>query len=118
MQSMRNANVEHLLHTLFGESRTATLFATLNHPALLNEWEERVVTRAELAQALNMALFEGLLACSPNGRAYTQDTLAAGGSVYFEHGALPSGAAAFARILRPLGFRIAGRYSGPRKAAS
>ncbi|MFC0691244.1 DUF1338 domain-containing protein [Paraburkholderia humisilvae] len=118
---MLNANVEHLLHTLFGESRTALLFATLNHPALLNEWEEGVVTRAELAQALNMALFEGLLARSPNGRAYTQDALAAGGSVHFDHGALrtvrwphngalPAGEAAFARILRALGFRIAGRY--------
>jgi hypothetical protein len=121
MQTMRNANVEHLLHALLGESRTALLFATLNHPALLSEWEEGVVTRVELAQALNMALFEDLLARSPNGRAYTRDAVAAGGNVYFDHGALrtvrwphngslPSGEAAFARILRPLGFRIAGRY--------
>jgi hypothetical protein len=79
------------------------------------------VTRVELAQAMNMVLFEDLLARSANGRAYTQETIAAGGSVYFDHGALrtvcwnqsgalPPGEAAFARILRPLGFRISGRY--------
>ncbi|MEQ5843893.1 DUF1338 domain-containing protein [Paraburkholderia acidicola] len=121
MQSPRNANVERLLQQLIGAHRTAALFATLNHPAILNEWEDGVVTRAELAQALNMALFEDLLERSPNGRAYTQEALAAGGSVYFDHGALrtvrwphsgalPPGEAAFARILRPLGFRINGRY--------
>ena len=118
---MRNANVERLLLKLAGPERTAALFATLNHPAVLTEWESGVVTRAELAQAMNMALFEDLLARSANGRAYTQEAIAAGGSVYFDHGALrtvrwnqsgalPPGEAAFARILRPLGFRINGRY--------
>lgn len=121
MRTVRNANVECLLSTLIGADKTATLFATLNHPSVLNEWEDGVVTRAELAQAMNMALFEDLLARSPNGRAYTRDAIAAGGSVYFDHGALrtvrwshsgalPPGEAAFARILRPLGFRINGRY--------
>ncbi|HXZ07005.1 MAG TPA: DUF1338 domain-containing protein [Paraburkholderia sp.] len=118
---MRNANVERLLLKLLGPDRTESLFSTLNHPAVLTEWENGVVTRAELAQAMNMALFEDLLARSANGRAYTQDAIAAGGSVYFDHGALrtvrwsesgalPPGEAAFARILRPLGFRINGRY--------
>ncbi|WP_133646776.1 DUF1338 domain-containing protein [Paraburkholderia flava] len=121
MRTVRNANVECLLSTLIGADKTATLFATLNHPSVLNEWEDGVVTRAELAQAMNMALFEDLLARSPNGRAYTQDAIAVGGGVYFDHGALrtvrwahsgalPPGEAAFARILRPLGFRINGRY--------
>lgn len=118
---MRNANVERLLLKLIGPEKTERLFSTLNHPALLAEWENGVVTRAELAQAMNMALFENLLARSANGRAYTQETTAAGGSVYFDHGALrtvrwnrsgalPPGEAAFARILRPLGFSINGRY--------
>jgi hypothetical protein len=70
---------------------------------------------------MNMALFEDLLERSPNGRAYTTETIANGGSVYFDHGALrtvrwesngalPPGEAAFTRILRPLGFRLNGRY--------
>lgn len=121
MRIARNANIEQLLLKLIGAERTATLFGTLNHPPALNEWEAGSVTRAELAQAMNMALFEDLLARSPNGREYTRETRAAGGSVYFDHGALrtvrwphsgalPPGEAAFARILRPLGFRINGRY--------
>jgi hypothetical protein len=66
-------------------------------------------------------LFDDLLARSANGRRYTEEAVAAGGGVYFDHGALrtvrwphngalPSGEAAFARILRPLGFSIRGRY--------
>ncbi|MCC8396696.1 DUF1338 domain-containing protein [Paraburkholderia sp. MMS20-SJTR3] len=121
MQNRNNANVEQLLTKLLGAEKTARLFATLNRPALLAEWESGTVTRAELAQALNMALFDDLLARSENGRRYTDETVAAGGSVYFDHGALrsvrwphsgalPPGEAAFARILRPLGFSVAGRY--------
>jgi hypothetical protein len=118
---MRNSNVERLLLKLLGPAKTEALFATLNFPAVLQDWEDGVVTRAELAQAMNMALFEGLLERSPNGRAYTNDAIANGGSVYFDHGALrtvrwlhngalPPGEAAFARILRPLGFKQNGRY--------
>ncbi|NPT36731.1 DUF1338 domain-containing protein [Paraburkholderia xenovorans] len=121
MRNIKNANVEQLLLKLLGADKTARLFATLNHPQILNEWEAGIVTRAELAQAMNMALFEDLLARSANGRRYTEEAVAAGGSVYFDHGALrtvrwphsgalPMGEAAFARILRPLGFSINGRY--------
>ncbi|MEA3130152.1 MAG: hypothetical protein QOF46_1947 [Paraburkholderia sp.] len=121
MRTFNNANVEQLLLKMLGVEKTARLFTTLNHPRILNEWEDGTVTRAELAQAMNMALFEDLLARSANGRQYTEETIAAGGSVYFDHGALrtvrwsasgalPPGEAAFARILRPLGFSINGRY--------
>lgn len=118
---MRNSNVERLLSALLGREKTETLFATLNFPSTLEDWENGTVTRAELAQAMNMALFEDLLERSPNGRTYTNDTVAQGGAVYFDHGALrtvrwaqsgalPPGEAAFTRILRPLGFRLNGRY--------
>ncbi|WP_395062117.1 DUF1338 domain-containing protein [Paraburkholderia silvatlantica] len=118
---MRNSNVERLLSALLGREKTETLFATLNFPSMLEDWEGGTVTRAELAQAMNMALFEDLLERSPNGRTYTHDTVAQGGAVYFDHGALrtvrwahngalPPGEAAFTRILRPLGFRLNGRY--------
>ncbi|RQR26173.1 DUF1338 domain-containing protein [Burkholderia sp. Bp9142] len=118
---MRNSNVEQLLLKLLGPKKTELLFATLNFPIVLNDWEDGTVTRAELAQAMNMALFEDLLERSPNGRAYTSDAIANGGSVYFDHGALrtvrwanngalPPGEAAFTRILRPLGFKLNGRY--------
>ena len=118
---MRNSNVERLLLKLLGPAKTESLFATLTFPTALSDWEDGTVTRAELAQAMNMALFEDLLERSPNGRAYTNEAIANGGSVYFDHGALrtvrwdnngalPPGEAAFTRILRPLGFRLNGRY--------
>ncbi|MFP3248130.1 MAG: DUF1338 domain-containing protein, partial [Paraburkholderia sp.] len=57
MQNPRNANVEQLLLKLIGAEKTAALFRTLNHPQVLDEWEVGVVTRAEIAQAMNMVLF-------------------------------------------------------------
>ncbi|GAB3626236.1 IQ calmodulin-binding motif-containing protein [Pandoraea terrae] len=118
---MHNPNLQQMLVQHLGESRTASLFATLNLPSLLNEWHEGIVTRAELAQAMNMALFADLIDRSPNGRVYTDEVVANGGGVYFDHGALrtvrwadngalPPGEAAFTRILRPLGFIANGRY--------
>ncbi|MBB5510031.1 hypothetical protein HDG35_006327 [Paraburkholderia sp. JPY681] len=70
---------------------------------------------------MNMALFDDLLQLSENARGYTEDVIANGGSVFFDHealrtvrwphnGGLPPGEAAFTRILRPLGFRLNGRY--------
>ena len=121
MEQARNSNIERLLLKLLGTTKTDTLFATLKMPALFADWEAGTVTRAELAQAMNMVLFEGLLERSANGRMYTNEVIARGGSVCFDHGALrtvrwarngalPPGEAAFARILRPLGFRLNGRY--------
>ncbi|SDV48981.1 DUF1338 domain-containing protein [Chitinasiproducens palmae] len=118
---MRNPNIEALLVRMLGARKSDFLFDTLNAPAILGDWETGTVTRAELAQAMNMALFEGLLARSPNGRTYTDEAVANGRTVYFDHGALrtvrwphsgalPPGEAAFTRILRPLGFRLNGRY--------
>ncbi|KXV16782.1 calmodulin-binding protein [Caballeronia megalochromosomata] len=118
---MRNANIESLLRTFIGCGKTDFLFSALNMPSMLHDWEAGTVTRAELAQAMNMALFEDLLERSSNGRTYTNDAIAGGGSVHFDHGALrtvrwphngalPPGEGAFTRILRPLGFRLNGRY--------
>lgn len=118
---MRNANVHRLLTTLLGNETADSLSATLSFPSALEDFEEGIVTRAELAQAMNMALFEDLLTRSENGRAYTREAIEHGGSVFFDHGALrtvrwphngalPPGEAAFTRILRPLGFRLNGRY--------
>lgn len=118
---MRNANVERLLKNRLGTDKTDFLFLTLNFPRVLQDWENGTVTRAELAQAMNMALFDDLLRRSEIGRTYTKDAIANGGSVYFDHGALrtvrwgrngalPPGEAAFTRIPRPLGFKLNGRY--------
>jgi len=74
--------------------------------------------------ALNALLFAGLLARVPTGKAYVDGVVAAGGQVHFDHGALrtidgatgalPSGFAAFERLLAPLGYEVADIYPLPR----
>lgn len=81
------------------------------------------VSRAVAAMALNAALFHGLLERAPTGAAYVEEVCAAGGKILFDHGALrtvtlasgptgalPAGHLAFARILVPLGYEVAGIY--------
>ncbi|MBP0598906.1 DUF1338 domain-containing protein [Herbaspirillum sp. LeCh32-8] len=79
------------------------------------------VSRLELAQALNMLLFEKLLQDVPYADAYVADAMTAGKRMHFDHGALrtvlanhtgllPAGEAAITRILRPLGYVQNGLY--------
>jgi hypothetical protein len=109
-----------LLSSLLGEAEAQTAFAQLQLlPALLQPVGERV-TRAELAQALNMALFVDVTRRVPAGAAYVADCQRAGQRLVFDHGALrtvawpsgalPPGEAAITRVLRPLGFAHAETY--------
>jgi hypothetical protein len=78
------------------------------------------VSRAELAIALNVALFADLLERVPTAAAYVTEVAARGERIVFDHGALrtidgetgalPRGLAAFARILQPLGYTAGGTY--------
>ena len=81
------------------------------------------VPRAVAAMALNVLLFQDLLARVPTAAAYVADRRADGAGVVFDHGALrtirfaegatgalPPGEAAFTRILAPLGYVLAGVY--------
>jgi hypothetical protein len=116
-----NANIENLLITHLGTRRTTGLVNLLHISPKFRMWEEGRLTRAELAQALNMVLFEGILQRVPSGRAYTNDVAAQGGKVFLDHGALrtvrwfgigelPPGEVALTRILKPLGYRQNGTY--------
>lgn len=80
------------------------------------------VARAAFAMALNIVLCDGLMRRVPSGAA----VVAAAGTMTFDHGALrtvrfaagdtgglPGGTAAFARILEPLGYAVAGTYPLP-----
>ncbi len=82
-----------------------------------------VVSRPVLAMALNVLLFDDLLARAPTAAAYVADRRKDGAGVVFDHGALrtirfavgptgglPPGEAAFTRILEPLGYALAGVY--------
>jgi len=116
-----NPNLAALLAVALPESNVAGLVRLMNLPSVMAKTTPGGVTRAELAQAMNMALFAGLLERVPTGRAYIDDLLPTQTRVQFDHGALrtvrwaesgalPPGEAAFTRILKPLGFVLNGTY--------
>lgn len=116
-----NANILALLNQQIGSVKTQELTSLMHVSPKFRVWEEAQVSRAELAQALNMLLFAGVLERVPTGKAYTQDVAAQGGKVMLDHGALrtvrwfglgalPPGEAAITRILKPLGFRLNGVF--------
>ncbi len=116
-----NPNLRQLLVSHLGEAKTSYLVNLMHLSPKLSSWRDDVVSRLELAQALNMALFSSILDRVPSGCAYTQDVIARGDKVCLDHGALrtvrwpamgalPSGEVAIVRILKPLGFQLNGVY--------
>src|SRR5271156_676472 len=113
--------LQQTLDSLVGAERTERLFRVLTIPAgLLEESGERI-SRAGIAQALNMMLFEDLLERVPDAKRYAEDRLRAGTKILHDHGAvrtvalasmgsLPSGEEAITRLLRPLGYARNGVY--------
>ncbi len=119
-----NTNTSALRETLrplIGDERTEKLFKVLViHPDLADDPGPHV-SRAVLAQALNMLLFEDLLKRVPAAKFYGERCLDEGRTVMHDHGAvrtvalegmgaLPTGQEAITRILRPLGYALNGTY--------
>jgi len=115
--------IEHLLAAAIGAAAAREALDDLALPEQLRSNGGPAVSRAAFAMALNAALFHGLLQRVPTGAAYVADLRAAGGQVLLDHGALrtvrfadeptgaePPGYLAFARILEPLGYELAGLY--------
>jgi hypothetical protein len=125
MSLSHDGNIERLVSGALGEAGITTLQALSIDRGLLTEAGERV-SRAAFAMALNVVLFDDLLKRVPSGAAYVADTLAKGGHVMFDHGALrtirfaqgptgalPAGQDSFARIFEPLGYAKADIYPLP-----
>ncbi len=121
---MMDTALYRLLASAMGENAARETFAQLEvAPALLKPAGE-TVSRAELAQALNMALFRDVTLRVPAAAAYVADQQRAGQKLVFDHGALrtvawpsgalPPGEAAITRVLRPLGFELASPYPLPK----
>ncbi len=118
------SNVQSLISVCVGAERAQWLFNRLNVDANLVRDDAQHVSRAEIAQALNMVLFADLLDRVPEGAAYVADVEQLQQKITFDHGALrtvdadcgdlPRGYSAFARILEPMGFFINGMYPLPR----
>ena len=116
-----NSALHKTLTAVIGPERTDRLFQVLTIPkGILNETGDNL-SRAGIAQALNMLLFEDLLTRVPSARTYVDRCLAQGKTLMHDHGAvrtvllegmggLPAGQEAITRILRPLGYTLNGLY--------
>jgi hypothetical protein len=113
--------IESILIPNIGVARTDRLFRTLEIPAALLEEEGPNISRAGIAQALNMLLFEDILERVPAAKTYASDCLLSNRRITHDHGAvrtvalegmgaLPAGQEAITRILRPLGYALNGVY--------
>ena len=112
-------NLHRLVRTVLGAERTDEMFALLViHSELLVSPK---VTRAVMAQALNVVLFSDLLNRVPAAAEYAEDCRRDGLKVFHDHGAvrtvalrgmgaLPGGEEALLRVLRPLGYVRNGVY--------
>lgn len=106
------------------DPETSLLLQTLDIDDGLLAGTDEKVSRAQLAMALNVRLFGDLLDRVPTAAKLVAQLQETGGAITFDHGALrtidgptgglPSGGAAFARLLEPLGYQVAGVYPLPR----
>ena len=113
--------LKKILEAVIGDHRAAVLFEVLAIPQALLDETGPQISRAGIAQALNMLLFEDLLNRVPNAKAYADDCLRDHRKIVHDHGAvrtvalegmgtLPAGEESITRILRPLGYALNGVY--------
>ena len=114
------SQVIRLVQGILGRSRAEALVASIEIDAALLRPPSDTVSRAELAQALNLLLFDDLLRRVPAGALYVLDRVRRGEKVVHDHGAvrtvlgetgaLPSGERALTRVLAPLGYEVGEVY--------
>lgn len=114
--------LRRLIAASLGRERAEFILSVLTiDPKLAGD--DAVATRAQVAMALDAILFSGLLERVPAAANHVADLWMEGRRVCFDHGALrtidgetgtlPRGYRAFARILEPLGYVLAGNYPLP-----
>ena len=117
----KEAVLQGTLEVVVGAERAHRLFEVLEVPQGLVEETGSTISRAGIAQALNMMLFEDLLERVPDAKLYADDCVLDGKKIMHDHGAvrtvkldgmgeLPAGEEAITRILRPLGYALNGVY--------
>jgi hypothetical protein len=119
---MSNQTVlQETLGKVVSAERANRLFQVLVVPQGLLKETGETISRAGIAQALNMMLFEDLLQRVPDAKSYADDCVRDGRKVMHDHGAvrtvllqgmgaLPAGEEAITRVLRPLGYGLNGTY--------
>lgn len=123
MQPTHGGILQTTLDNLIGPARTERLFNVLViNPVLLEDSGPRI-SRAKVAQALNMLLFEDLVERVPAAKIYVEQCLRNGKTILHDHGAvrtiamagvgvgdLPAGQESITRLLGPLGYSLNGVY--------
>ncbi|VWX46884.1 2-oxoadipate dioxygenase/decarboxylase family protein [Novosphingobium sp. 9U] len=117
------STIENLLQGQVGSARAKALLETLEIDRRLLSSSD-TASRAELAMALNILLFDDLLKRVPTAARIVAEDVAFGRKIVFDHGALrtidgplgafPRGHAAFGRLLEPLGYRVDALYPLPK----
>ena len=118
----RTGTLHRLVASVLGAEKADWLSSVLEIDPRL-EGSGDVASRAQVAMALNLVLYADLLDRVPSAARYVDDAQSHGRPVRFDHGALrtidgptgnlPNGYIAFARLLEPLGYEIAGTYPLP-----
>ncbi len=119
---MRRERVEEVVRRVLGDDAAEDALATVAVPDDGPTSVDRpdLVPRAEVALALHVVLYAGLLGEVPSAAAYAADARAEGRRIVLDHaavrtvawpvGALPPGREQVTRILRPLGYRRHATY--------
>ncbi|MFS0848309.1 DUF1338 family protein [Novosphingobium panipatense] len=117
------ATIERLTACLAGPEQAAWAVRALAIDSAIPGAGPGRVSRAQVAMALNAALFLDLLQRVPTAARYVGRMRAAGEPIVFDHGALrtidgstgglPPGHGAFGRFLEPLGYEVRGLYPLP-----
>lgn len=121
MQVKTESNLQELLNRLIGPEQTKQLCRVIVVDEEINKESGPKVSRAVIAQALNMLLFADLIERVPAAKKYVEHCLSKNRTVMHDHGAvrtiamegmgaLPAGEAAITRVLRPLGYSLKGLY--------
>ena len=122
MSNSRQSIVQRLLLTCCTPAQcTALLQSVKVFPRLMEEAGSDTVSRAVLAQTLNLLLFHDLLDRVPTAKQYVEERAVKGKHIVFDHGALrtvalsgmgdlPAGDEAIARVLLPLGYKMSAVY--------
>ena len=120
---MNDPHLSQLIRVIAGDKATEEILGTLQIDRTFMLESAGAVSRGVFAMALNALLFHDLLTRTPTGAAYVADRRRQRERIVFDHGALrtvrfghsdagtvPAGVDAFARILEPLGYHVAGTY--------
>ncbi len=121
MTNVQESTLVRLLSACGSSDTCAELLRTVHVADSILGESGTEVSRAVLAQALNLLLFSDLLRRVPSGKRYVADVVSQGGHVVFDHGALrtvglrgmgvlPAGERAITRVLVPLGYWLGSVY--------